>query len=78
MLYHFRQFCDLGGRVGGVQSNGTEIPHSESPKFSCLNSSHGINALTICEHVYGCIYMSVCMYRYMNIYMCVCKDGDGR
>lgn len=63
--------------MGGVQSNGTEIPHSESP-FSCLNSSHDINALTICEHVYRCIYMSICVYRYMNIYTCVCKGGDGR
>ena len=43
--------------MGGVQSNGTEIPHSESPL--CLNSSHDINDLTICEHVYTCL--SVCI-----------------
>ena len=75
MLYHFRQFCHLGGRVGGVQSNCTEIPHSESPSFSSLNSSHDINALTICEHVDMCIYTSICVYRCMNTCMCVCKVG---
>ena len=56
-----------------------EIPHSESPSSSCLNSSHDIIRL---DYMYICVYMhihmSVCVYMYLNVDVYVCKGEVGR